>query len=160
MAKQPRDREDLIREATGLPRRGAIDVAGHEVVIGFRSAGQMSLYCGTDPVFQFNAAGQLRRVYWQGQRVAADQHRLVQLQRQPGDQLTFVPLELDATTTVAIMESLRHWIDATIAAATKPRAEWRIAGDAASFHQRWQAWVQKYSAGPFVIAADPAVGIS
>ena len=61
MALEERDREDLLRDGRLMPLRGECLIDGVKVVLGFRSQGQLSLYCGPDPVFQFNAARELRR---------------------------------------------------------------------------------------------------
>jgi hypothetical protein len=70
MALEEQDREDLLRDGRAMPLRGECTLSGSQVVIGFRSAGQLSLYCGPDPVFQFNAEQKLRRAFFQGRRFA------------------------------------------------------------------------------------------
>mgnify|MGYP003681535513 CR=1 FL=1 len=79
MAKQEQDREDLLRDGHQMSIRGETIINGIVVTIGFRSLGQLSMYCGADPVFQFNADHQLRRVFFEGERIAADAGRLVLL---------------------------------------------------------------------------------
>jgi hypothetical protein len=85
MALQESDREDLLREATALVERiefGASDNAAAEpVVAGFRSDGALSIFFGQDPVFQFNAAGKLRRAYAGGLLLKAERGKLVSLRR-------------------------------------------------------------------------------
>ena len=65
MARHEADREDLIRDATGLKNRVEWDVPGEAdpVVTGLKSSGHLSLYFGQDPVYQFDDAGRLRRAY-------------------------------------------------------------------------------------------------
>lgn len=68
MASQEADREDLLRQATALVERAELRCGqrGEPVVIGFRRDGSASFFFGSDPVLQFTAAGQLRRVYQRG----------------------------------------------------------------------------------------------
>ena len=68
MARNEQDREDLVREATGLKNRIEWNVPGEPepVVTGLKSSGNLSLYFGQDPVYQFDVAGQLRRAYVNG----------------------------------------------------------------------------------------------
>lgn len=72
MARQPIDREDLLREATALVRRAAFQLPGQadEVIVGFRRDGAASVYFGADPVYQFTATGLLRRAYFAGERLS------------------------------------------------------------------------------------------
>lgn len=90
--------------------------------MGFRSAGQFSLYCDQDPVFQFNAQSQLRRVYYQGRKLKAEQGSLMELTR--GNQrtiqsptkptavrqvkLTETPIGEEQQT--AILDDLKYWL--------------------------------------------------
>jgi hypothetical protein len=91
MARDESAREDLLREATALVERIELSVAGAgdgneesqcKVVIGFRANGSMSVFFGDDLAYQFNAAGELRRAYCEGQLFKADRGRLVSLDRQ------------------------------------------------------------------------------
>jgi hypothetical protein len=84
MARQESDREDLLREATALVERVELVVPGYQepVVCGFRRDGSLSLFFGSDPVYQFNTAGQLRRAYVAGRLVKAEQGRLAALSRE------------------------------------------------------------------------------
>jgi hypothetical protein len=86
MARDETDREDLLREATALVERvelamAADDAADDHVVIGFRRAGDASFFFGADPVYHFNAAGELRRAYCGGLLYKAERGRLVSLER-------------------------------------------------------------------------------
>jgi hypothetical protein len=83
MAREESDREDLLREATALVERVELRVP-HEpepIVAGFRRDGAASFFFGADPVFQFNAGGELRRAFVGGKLLKAEQGRLVQLTR-------------------------------------------------------------------------------
>jgi hypothetical protein len=85
MARDESDREDLLREATALverielvPKDGADD---QHIVAGFRRDGALSVFFGEEPVYQFNAAGALRRAYSDGKLLKALHGQLVALQR-------------------------------------------------------------------------------
>ena len=91
MARQETDREDLLREATALVERIELAPSGNpsadHVVAGFREAQALSVFFGSDPVYQFNTAGQLRRAFAAGLLYKAVDGRLVSLKRvrQPGE---------------------------------------------------------------------------
>src|SRR6476469_7681087 len=85
MARDESNSEDLLRDATALVERielirhGALS-HGH-IIAGFRRNGAFSIFFGEDPVYQFNAAGELRRAYCDGKLLKANRGRLVALQR-------------------------------------------------------------------------------
>ena len=88
MAHHESDREDLLREATALverielvPSSSTSKAAETPIVAGFRADGALSVFFGEDPVYQFNAAGELRRAYCDGLLLMAVRGRLVSLQR-------------------------------------------------------------------------------
>ena len=87
MARFEQDREDLMHEATALVRRVELQLPGHSdrCVVGIRRGGEVSIFVGADPVFQFNAAGELRRGFWNGRPIKAERGRLVQLERRRTD---------------------------------------------------------------------------
>jgi hypothetical protein len=84
MARDESHREDLLREATALVER--IELAptdAHEanIVAGFRANGALSIFFGEDPVYQFNAAGELRRAYRGDRLIKAAKGHLASLER-------------------------------------------------------------------------------
>jgi hypothetical protein len=89
MARHESEREDLLREATALVERIELCVkdasdAAHgqsHIVAGFRANDALSIYFGSDPVYQFNAAGELRRAYCDGLLFKAAGRRLTSLRR-------------------------------------------------------------------------------
>ncbi len=93
MARQPEEREDLLREATAMVERAEFSVRavpGREStrldqdasrVVGFRRDGSGSIFLGSDPVYQFNQEGHLRRAHCEGVLIKAEHGRLVQLTR-------------------------------------------------------------------------------
>ena len=81
MAREESSREDLLREATALVERIELALSGQHIVAGFRRDGSLSIFFGEDPVYQFNAAGELRRAYSSGQLIKALDGRLVAMRR-------------------------------------------------------------------------------
>jgi hypothetical protein len=68
MARHEADREDLMREATAFRQRGEFAVPGEPepVFAGFRDDGRLSIYFGSDPMYQFESNGALRRAFVDG----------------------------------------------------------------------------------------------
>lgn len=81
MAREESNREDLLREATALVERIELVLNDAHVVAGFRGDGALSVFFGEDPVYQFNAAGKLRRAFCDGKLIKAVRGKLVALQR-------------------------------------------------------------------------------
>lgn len=82
MAEQEHDREDIMREASGLPRRVELEFAGSlTVVAGFRHRARFSVYVDQDPVYHFDADGRLRRAYVGGFLYRSHGDFLAQLSR-------------------------------------------------------------------------------
>ncbi len=97
MPRQESEREDFLREATALVQRIELRVP-HElepVVVGFRRNGCASFFFGGDPVVQFNTAGEVRRLYFAGKLLKAEDRRLIALHR-----------ERTATETVLVRQEL------------------------------------------------------
>ncbi|WP_372896080.1 hypothetical protein [Stieleria sp.] len=123
MAKQTDDREDLLRDGTAMPVRGRLWVDRAEVVIGFRSQGQLSLYWDQDPVFQFDESCRLRRVFIDSCRLKAENGKLVRLRQphesidRPVERLRLVTEPISADDEAAILQRLSdrlQQIDATL----------------------------------------------
>ncbi|WDQ15613.1 hypothetical protein [Rhodopirellula sp. P2] len=83
MARETHDREDLLIEGVNLPERARLrhGASGREWVIGWRTGGGPAIYDGPDRVYQFNADNQLRRVYLEGCKLAAQGGKLCELKR-------------------------------------------------------------------------------
>jgi len=83
MARNESDREDLLKEAVALSRRAELEFRDLEepLFMGFKRDGGLSIYLGADPVYQFNALGQLRRAYCEGFLYRSQGHTLAELQR-------------------------------------------------------------------------------
>jgi hypothetical protein len=84
MARHEADREDLLREATAMPRRIELQLSQfpESVFIGFRGNGAASWYFGGEPVYQFNPQQELRRVFAHGVLWKAESGTLHRMQRQ------------------------------------------------------------------------------
>ncbi|WP_145275284.1 hypothetical protein [Planctomycetes bacterium SV_7m_r] len=159
MARESKDREDLLREGTAMPIRGRLVIQQREIVMGFRSAGAFSLYCDQDPVFQFNAHSELRRVFFQGRKLKAAQGSLVELTRRnqaisesPEGKTAAQPLMLSETSIgeeqrKLILDDLKHWLQLIQACLqTEPVAQHQFAcvgADAQAFQKKVLTWIQK-----------------
>lgn len=114
MARVETDREDLLREATALVDRVELvpaDGAPHSepIVIGFRANGALSIFFGAEPVYQFNAAGELRRAYCDGLLYKAERGRLVSLERQRmPQQVQLVRRELTESDEREFISRMQH----------------------------------------------------
>lgn len=84
MAREEQDREDLMADATALVERAELQVDGLEstLIVGFRRNGAACIYVGAEPVFQFNASDELRRIFLEGDMIKAQGRRLVRMRRE------------------------------------------------------------------------------
>ncbi|QDT44185.1 hypothetical protein Pan241w_42930 [Gimesia alba] len=83
MARNEQDREDLMREATALFPRAELQLA-HEafpLFWGQKQSGHFSFYFGSDPVYQFDQDGFLRRAYLEGALYRTQGNTLARLTR-------------------------------------------------------------------------------
>ncbi len=109
MARIDPDLDDLMREAVRLLPRGEFLVPGwaEPVFVGFRREGGPSFYFGPDEVYQFNAAGQLRRAYVQAALYKAHKGQLVRLIRHRTPQQTqLLSRTLSAEETEVFLRSM------------------------------------------------------
>lgn len=105
------DREDLLKEATGLVDRVELKLEAFEknIVIGFRAGGGSSFYFGSDPVYHFNRSLKLRRLFQDGQHYKATQGNLARLIRDPdAPNLKFSAHELSTAETDDILARMNH----------------------------------------------------
>jgi hypothetical protein len=133
MAREESNREDLLREATALVERielvpnfdppiATSALGGEHIVAGFRRHGALSIFFGEDPVYQFNAAGELRRAYCDGKLLKATRGRLAAMQRvRTQHEIQLVRHDLSREDEAAFLtqmeDRLRHFsrsIDANI----------------------------------------------
>lgn len=161
MAREESDREDLLREATALVERAELRLpdCAEPIVIGFRRDGSGSIYIGGEPVFQFNARGELRRAYWQGQLLKSEAGQLVALTRQrTPDAVELLRHPLPAAEVAQVLAACRHWLDRIAAAIAAGMIE--ITGQVPAEGQvleRIESWL-KTLPGELKAAQRPNVG--
>jgi hypothetical protein len=88
MTRPELPREDLLRDAVAYSERVLLHLAAppNPLFVGFRASGGISLYYDDDPVFQFNADGELRRAYCEKTKYAAKDGYLMQIASRPAPQ--------------------------------------------------------------------------
>jgi len=114
MARSETDREDLLREATALVERVELRLTNRAepIVIGFRRDGSASCFFGAESVYQFNAAGELRRAFVAGRLIKAEQGRLVGLTRhRTAGEVALLRVELTDAEQVALLEQARQELE-------------------------------------------------
>ena len=116
MARNSEPREDLLRDARALtPRmllRVTFDGRDVELFAGFRGE-SLSLYFDDEPVYHFNARGELRRAFIDGRIVKAEHARLVFLERELNERATILRPsgrsgELQAALVADLTNRLQH----------------------------------------------------
>ncbi len=113
MARFEQDREDLMREAVRLVPRGEFLLPGcpEPVFVGFRHRGGPSFYFGPEEVYQFNAAGQLRRAFYQGVLYKAQERKLVRMvRRRTGEETQLVSRPLNEVESRQFLERMHDWL--------------------------------------------------
>ena len=150
----------MLRDAHALVPRAELDVRlGDDLstaFVGFRGD-SLSLYFGDDPVFHFNAQGQLRRAFVGDQLIKAEQGRLVGLQPQrSSDAVTLLSRELDESAQRQVLEDLQRRLTRLGAAlaggGVSVRGQVPPDGDAV---ERLRAWLEMHSGQ--TVAASPRV---
>ena len=168
MAKQSHDREDLLRDAHVMTFRGRVFADGVEIFLGFRAAGQASLYWDQDPVFQFNSSGELRRLYLGGVRYASESRELVELGA-PTSKPTSPP-EADSRRLVLQRRRVDRSVQATIQATWElcrsslgellvggEHDRWEVVGESdEDFIERSRAWLDGLAV-PLQAAQSPGL---
>ena len=160
MSRQESDREDLLREATALVERAEITVPGFDepIVVGFRRDGSLSVFFGPDPVYQFNAAGELRRAFSSSLLYKAERGGLVALRRERGEaEVALVRTALTADETTDFLNAAHRRL--TDLAATLGTRSFTITGQVsidANVVARVQEWL---AAMPRNIPVAQAAGL-
>jgi hypothetical protein len=111
MSRRESDREDLMREATALAKRAelAVDGLDQSIVVGFRRDGAASFYFSPDTVYQFNAAGELRRAFLDDLLYKAKHGRLISLRRERSDtEVALISSELSNEQAAALISDLQQ----------------------------------------------------
>ena len=162
MSRSESDREDLLREATALALRAELEVPGYgePIVVGFRKDGSASFFFGADPVYQFNAAGELRRAFAAGLLYKAERGQLIALRRErSATETALVRHELTPDETAALLATLRQRFGQLRAALqTGAHQVLREVPPAANLPQRILAWLEQLPDTP-PIAAAPHVHV-
>lgn len=156
LAIEEHDREDLLRDGRMMPLRGEISIDGVTVVVGFRDRGGLSLYWGADPVFQFNTRQELRRVFLNQERYAAEGGRLGLLSRDKrGGRVVFVRDEIDDAAELELRQLLMQRLARLKQAVGDSRGHWSVAeGDVDELLSRITDWFERL-AEPIVVADSP-----
>ena len=141
MAIHETPREDLLRDGKGFLSRGEIILSKEKIVIGFRRRDQVAIYCGEDPVFQFNADLALRRVYFDGVVYRAEGGLLIRLVRTSrGGRVVFDSVPVSEVKLQEILDSLGDCLRRLRLVAGE--AEWKVVGeDLESFRKRLNEWL-------------------
>ncbi|NNE01189.1 MAG: hypothetical protein HKN47_28070 [Pirellulaceae bacterium] len=159
MAVHEHDHEDLLRDGRKMPLRGRTQIGDTAVVVGFRQQGQLSLYCGVDPVFQFDLQQKLRRVYFSGERFMAQSGELVQLIRtHRGGRVTFAKRPFGPQQASEILNSSSRWIDQLRGIVKSASNGWEVVGPAdCDFIGSLAAWLDSFPPGLPQIANDASI---
>jgi len=110
VARQESDREDLIREAVGLPDRAEWEVPSQNelVVTGLKRNGSLCVYLGADPVYQFDPEGRLRRAFVDGFLYRTQGSTLARIHREhSATESTLVRHDLDSKELEAFLTTMR-----------------------------------------------------
>ena len=110
MARNESDREDLIREAAGLPDRAEwmVPSQSEPVVTGIKRNGSLCLYLGADPVYQFDPEGRLRRAFVDGFLYRTQGSTLARIHRERTEtESTLVRHDLDAEELDTFLQKMR-----------------------------------------------------
>ncbi|HYO26564.1 MAG TPA: hypothetical protein VEQ85_16605 [Lacipirellulaceae bacterium] len=163
MARIVEDREDLLRDARGLAPRLQLrfDLQGQDTALfaGFRGEA-LSLYFGSDPVFHFNAAGELRRGYCRGTLIKADGGKLLAMDRvRTPQQIELRTHDIPPADEHALLDDLSkrlRGLRAAIAGGAVVIEGEEPAGAGAL--ERLRAWLVAHADGATSLAASPRVG--
>ena len=92
MARNESDREDLMKDATGLVHRIEFSHPQFEehVIVGFKQNQHCSFYFGQDVVFQFDDQNGLRRAHFGGSLYRTQATTLAKLTRERTEAETFL----------------------------------------------------------------------
>jgi hypothetical protein len=111
MARQERDREDLLKEAVAFKHRASLRLAGseEELFVGFRENGAASFYFDSERAYHFNSSGQLRRAFIGDRLVKAERGNFVALRRErTTNNTSLIRHELTAAEADALLADVRQ----------------------------------------------------
>lgn len=115
MSRNEADRDDLLAEVVALTRRVELRTPSYEesVVAGFRANGWLSLYFGSDPMYQFDESGRLRRAFVGGLLYRTQGTTLAQLRRErSASETTLLRRDLTESELVDFQRIVREAIEA------------------------------------------------
>ncbi len=143
MALIEQDREDLFRDGSAMRVRGEATIDGTLWLFGFRSQGQATLYAGPDHVFQFNADGQLRRIFLLGQRYVTSNGRLKVLQlHSRGERLKLSSYLVEDHEQQRLLSQLDELLLTLKHGIADPSIVWKTEGiDVDGFRERVVKWL-------------------
>ena len=160
MARDERDREDVLAEATAMVERVELCVEGFDdnIVIGFRANGAGSIYFGAEPVYQFDSTNRLRRAYDNARLLKAERERLVSLDRhRTQGQVQLIRHDLDDAQTSRFLTAIDRRLSALRESLEADR--YRVVGkvpDHADVVGRVREWLAQLR-GELSIAKSPRV---
>lgn len=114
MSRNEADRDDLLAEVVALTRRVELRSPSHvePVVVGFRANGWLSLYFGSDPMYQFNESGRLRRAFVGGLLYRTQGTTLAQLRRERSEsETTLLRRDLTEPELIEFQRATRRAIE-------------------------------------------------
>lgn len=109
MSRSEADREDLLAEAVGLPRRieCVLDESGEIIVAGIGRDDRLSVYFNSDPVFHFDAQNRLRRAFVDEKQYRSQGDTLAELARHRTDLRTVLQRrDLSPERTAAFLDDV------------------------------------------------------
>ena len=111
MSRSESDREDLFAEAVAMEVRSewTAPVEPQVVTIGFRATGELSVYFGQDPFYQFDVEGRLRRALVDSFLYRSQPPGLARLDRQRTEAgTTLMRHDLSPAELEAFVETMRQ----------------------------------------------------
>lgn len=147
MARIETDREDLMREATGMRPRGEIRVPHSDtpVIAGFRSDDRCSVYFHPDRCYHFDADGRLRRAFVNGHLYRTQGQTLARLRRERTDTAsTLLRHDLTADELTTFVDAMRQHVQQLIAQLRDGSAQiLRVVPDDAEFPDQLTAALER-----------------
>lgn len=163
MAREESDREDILREATGLVERAELSVAGfpEAIVFGFRRNGAASLFISQDEVYQFDVAGAWRRSYLSGRLLKAESGRLVELTRErSADQTVLLRRDLSDAEFATLCAQLQDRLTSLADRLSRP-GDYAVVGQVSATGtdvvHRFVEWLRATLARPIRAAQKPGL---
>jgi len=156
MARMEAEREDLMREASALRRRGEWRVPGFSepVTAGFRDGGGCSVYLGQDPCYHFDATGALRRAYADARLYRTQGTTLAELVRIRSEHETVLQRrDLTVDESSQFLARMRHELSQLLAALDSGEAVLqRQVPDDGDLSQELAQWLARLLAAELTLA--------